>query len=66
MDKMELPADAAKKGGDVMPGGGGVDEKSSEDTSQHITGVELYVVTAGLTVVAFLMMLDSTIVATVG
>jgi hypothetical protein len=40
-------------------------DTSDDDTSQYITGVKLYTVIAGLTMVAFLMMLDSTIVTTV-
>jgi hypothetical protein len=37
----------------------------SDESSQYITGVGLYAVIGGLTMVAFLMMLDSTIVTTV-
>lgn len=40
-------------------------DASGEDASQYITGVKLYTVIAGLTMVAFLMMLDSTVVTTV-
>lgn len=47
----------------------GLSEKAfgvdTSDSSQYITGVKLYTVVTGLTMVAFLMMLDSTIVTTV-
>ena len=41
------------------------DDHLSEGTAQYIDGVKLYVVVGGLTMVVFLMMLDSTIVTTV-
>ena len=41
------------------------DDNLSEDTAQYINGIKLYAVIAGLTMVVFLMMLDSTIVTTV-
>ena len=41
-----------------------IEKENEEDPIQYITGVRLYTVVAGLTVVAFLMMLDGTIVTT--
>ena len=41
------------------------DDNLSEDTAQYINRIKLYIVIAGLTMVVFLMMLDSTIVTTV-
>ena len=41
------------------------DDNLSEDTAQYVNGIKLYVVVGGLTMVVFLMMLDSTIVTTV-
>lgn len=39
--------------------------KPSDDASQYVTGAKKYALIAGLTMVAFLMMLDGTIVTTV-
>jgi hypothetical protein len=45
--------------------GGIIGGEREDNISQYITGVKLYAVIAGLTIVAFLMILDSTIVTTV-
>lgn len=61
----ELPTTITEKKEDRTGDKESSDENSSEDTSQYVTGVKLYSVIGGLTMVAFLMMLDSTIVTTV-
>lgn len=66
VEKTELPANTAENKDNRVSSGESEGEKpsESEDAFQYITGVKLYAVIAGLTMVAFLMMLDSTIVTT--
>lgn len=60
-----VPTDTTeKKDGSIM-GKESSDEKSNDDTVQYVTGMKRYTVIGGLTMVAFLMMLDTTIVTTV-
>jgi hypothetical protein len=66
MQETGLPPNTAENKDNGISGGESEGEKPSEEVSQYVTGVKLYAVIAGLTMVAFLMMLDSTIVTTVG
>ena len=62
-EKIDLPTAESKDLGEVI--GDSTDQNSGDEASQYITGVRLYTIIGGLTMVAFLMMLDSTIVTTV-
>lgn len=62
-EKTDLPAAQSKDSGEVI--GDSTDQNSGDVASQYMTGVRLYTIIGGLTMVAFLMMLDSTIVTTV-
>jgi hypothetical protein len=62
-EKTELPITENKDIEAVS--GESTNQNPSDEASQYITGVGLYAVIGGLTMVAFLMMLDSTIITTV-